>query len=170
MPQLSIIEIDLTIIYLKFHSDLLRANELRHKTQPWPLAASLGPVNSTWCCRKNFSQWQCSFLWKLRCHWLKGLWQHQIAVVRQGPALPLGSCSSPTKKRRFLFHLPEKIGKHYDSMDVNIRANKFWKIKLAKSNLSEYKRTQDLDRCIRSATLYKDSEHSFNQENHYIIR
>ena len=24
-------------------------------------------------CRKNFSQWERSFLWKLRCHWLKFL-------------------------------------------------------------------------------------------------
>ena len=25
----------------------------------------------TWCCRKNFSQWEHSFLWQLRIHWLK---------------------------------------------------------------------------------------------------
>ena len=35
---------------------------------------------------KNFSQWECSFHWKLRCHWLEFLRQGQIAVVRQGPA------------------------------------------------------------------------------------
>ena len=35
---------------------------------------------ATWCCHKNFSQWQHSFLWKLRCHWLKGLRQRQIAA------------------------------------------------------------------------------------------
>ena len=38
-----------------------------------------------WWCRKSFSQWECSFHWKLHCHWLKGLWQCQIVVVIQGP-------------------------------------------------------------------------------------
>ena len=46
-------------------------------------------TTATWCCRKNFSQWECSFLWKLRCHWLKGLRQRQIAVVRQRPGTDL---------------------------------------------------------------------------------
>ena len=32
-----------------------------------------------------FRQCECSFLWKLRSHWLKGLRQRQIAVVRQEP-------------------------------------------------------------------------------------
>ena len=40
---------------------------------------------TTWRWRKNFRQWERSCLWKLRCHWLKGLRQCQIAVVRQGP-------------------------------------------------------------------------------------
>ena len=48
-------------------------------------AAGLCLTTATWRCRKNFSQWELSFLWKLRCHWLKGLRQRQIAVVRQGP-------------------------------------------------------------------------------------
>ena len=42
-------------------------------------------TTATQCCHKNFSQWECSFLWKLHCQWLKFLWQRQIAVVRQGP-------------------------------------------------------------------------------------
>ena len=42
-------------------------------------------TTATWRCRKNFSQWECSFHWKLRCHWLEFLRQRQIAVVRQGP-------------------------------------------------------------------------------------
>ena len=42
-------------------------------------------TTATWRCRKNFSQWERSFLWKLRCHWVKGLRQRQIALVRQGP-------------------------------------------------------------------------------------
>ena len=45
-------------------------------------------TTATWRCRKNFSQWERSFLWKLRFHWLKGLRQRQIAVVRQGSGTP----------------------------------------------------------------------------------
>ena len=56
----------------------------------WPVNSpnkGLGPVllTATWRCRKNFSQWECSFHWKLRCHWLEFLRQRQIAVVRHGP-------------------------------------------------------------------------------------
>ena len=36
------------------------------------------------CCR-NLSYWERCFLWNLRRYRLKGLGQHQIAVVRQGP-------------------------------------------------------------------------------------
>ena len=42
-------------------------------------------TTATWCCHKNFSQWEWSFHWKLRCHWLEFLQQRQIAVIRQGP-------------------------------------------------------------------------------------
>ena len=38
-------------------------------------------------CRKNFSQWERSFLWKLRCHWLKFLRRVAKTLVIQGPAL-----------------------------------------------------------------------------------
>ena len=41
----------------------------------------------TWCCRKNFANGSAAFFWKLCCHWLKGLQQCQITVVRQGPVL-----------------------------------------------------------------------------------
>ena len=34
-------------------------------------------------CRKNFSQWESSFLWKLRCHWLKFL--RRVNVSNTGP-------------------------------------------------------------------------------------
>ena len=53
-------------------------------------SAHKGPCHTTakWRCRKKFSQWECSFHWKLRCHWLEFLRQQcQIAVVRQGPVL-----------------------------------------------------------------------------------
>ena len=48
-----------------------------------PLWCSPGPCinTATWRCRKNFSQWECSFHWKLRCHWLEFLRQLQIAAV-----------------------------------------------------------------------------------------
>ena len=36
-------------------------------------------------CRKNFSQWERSFLWKLRCHWLKFLRRVAKTLVIQGP-------------------------------------------------------------------------------------
>ena len=50
-------------------------------------SSGTGPslTTATCCCSKNFSQWKRSFLWKLRCHWLKGLRQHQSTVVRQSP-------------------------------------------------------------------------------------
>ena len=46
-----------------------------------------GPCLTTaiWRCRKNSSQWQRSFQWKLHSHWLKFLRQRHVAVVRQGP-------------------------------------------------------------------------------------
>ena len=36
-------------------------------------------------CRKNFSQWESSFLWKLQCHWLKFLRRVAKTLVIQGP-------------------------------------------------------------------------------------
>ena len=36
-------------------------------------------------CRKNFSQWESSFLWKLRYHWLKVLRRVAKTLVIQGP-------------------------------------------------------------------------------------
>ena len=46
-----------------------------------------GPCLTTaiWRCRKNSSQWQRSFQWKLHSHWLKFLRQRHVAIVRQGP-------------------------------------------------------------------------------------
>ena len=42
-------------------------------------------VTGIWHCCKHFSQCECSFQWKLHCHWVKCLWQCQITVVIQGP-------------------------------------------------------------------------------------
>ena len=36
-------------------------------------------------CRKNLSQWERAFLWKLRCHWLKFLRRVAKTLVIQGP-------------------------------------------------------------------------------------
>ena len=66
----------------------------------WEMAATLsrpsmryplvppGPciTNVIATCRKNFSQWESSFLWKLRCHWLKLLRRVAKTLVIQGPA------------------------------------------------------------------------------------
>ena len=54
-------------------------------------------------CRKNFSQWESSFLWKLRCHWLKFLRRVAKPLVIQGPE----ACSSLHKKpTKALHHWP----------------------------------------------------------------
>ena len=57
----------------------------------WDWGHQPGPcfATATWRCHTNISQWERSFLWKLCCHWLKGLRQPQIAVVRQGPGTGL---------------------------------------------------------------------------------
>ena len=59
------------------NTELLRGGPLRatkcHYMIPGPCLTT-----STWQCRKNFSQWERSFHWKLRCHRLEFLWQHQI--------------------------------------------------------------------------------------------
>ena len=53
----------------------------------WALAHVPGPciTNVIATCRKNFSQWESSFLWKLRCHWLKFLRRVAKTLVIQGP-------------------------------------------------------------------------------------
>ena len=56
----------------------------------WPvnsLHKGPGPciTNVIATCRKNFSQWESSFLWKLRYHWLKFLRRVAKTLVIQGP-------------------------------------------------------------------------------------
>ena len=62
---------------------------------------SSGPciTNVIATCRKNFSQWESSFLWKLRCHWLKFLRRVAKTLVIQGPAL----------SRRVIFSLDSTV-------------------------------------------------------------
>ena len=66
-----------------------RRSKKTSKLRVTGLCAGNPPVtsltNATWRCRKNFSQWERRFNWKLRCHWLEFLRQRQITVVRQGP-------------------------------------------------------------------------------------
>ena len=54
-----------------------------------------GPCLSTatWHCRKNSSQRQRSFQWKLRSNWRQCLRQRLATVVRQGPGSPLSLAS-----------------------------------------------------------------------------
>ena len=54
---------------------------------PRRLGSNPGPCITTaiWHCRKHFSQWQHSFQWKLRSHWLKFLRQRHVALVIQDP-------------------------------------------------------------------------------------
>ena len=51
------------------------------------VTCSPGPciTNVIATCRKNFSQWERSFLWKLRCHWLKFLRRVAKNVSNTGP-------------------------------------------------------------------------------------
>ena len=48
-------------------------------------------------CRKNFSQWERSFLWKLRCHWLIFLRRVAQTLVIQGPGLYTYQRSHPSR-------------------------------------------------------------------------
>ena len=45
------------------------------------------PTTAIWRRRKNSSQWQRNFQWKLHSHWLEFLRQRLVAVVRQGPGV-----------------------------------------------------------------------------------
>ena len=69
-------------------------NPLRCRNQD--ISVWLGQYHVCWCpgpcitnviatCRKNFSQWESSFLWKLRYHWLKLLRRVAKMLVIQGP-------------------------------------------------------------------------------------
>ena len=50
-------------------------------------------------CRKNFSQWESSFLWKLRYHWLKFLRRVAKTLIIQGPVLQCLRDNHPQNKR-----------------------------------------------------------------------
>ena len=73
-----------------FHGEYLlnrtiEQKEDRERGSVKPGRAGPCPITAIWRCHNNSSQWQRSFQWKLRSHWLKFLWRHHVAVVRQGP-------------------------------------------------------------------------------------
>ena len=59
-------------------------------------------TRAIWRCRKNSSQLQRSFQWKLRSHWLKFLRQRHVAVVRQDPRLAMLVIADTMVRMRFL--------------------------------------------------------------------
>ena len=69
-------------IWLKICQDYFRRNNYVRMN-----SMVSGPciTNVIATCRKNFSQWESSFLWKLRCHWLKFLRRVAKTLVIQGP-------------------------------------------------------------------------------------
>ena len=60
-------------------------------------------------CRKNFSQWESSFLWKLRCHWLKFLRRVAKTLVIQGP----GNCSTKHRQTLYRFKIQDFVNRFY---------------------------------------------------------
>ena len=74
------------------HYDVIVINTHTPAVTEWANSSykwNAGPciTNVTATCRKNFSQWESSFLWKLRCHWLKFLRRVAKTLVIQGPGL-----------------------------------------------------------------------------------
>ena len=55
-------------------------------------------------CRKNFSQWERSFLWKLRCHWLEFLRRVAKTVSNTGPRCLASSVYKKHKLSCFQFN------------------------------------------------------------------
>ena len=65
-----------------FHGEYLlnrtiEQKEDRERGSVKPGRAGPCPTTAIWRCHNNSSQWQHSFQWKLRSHWLKFLWQHR---------------------------------------------------------------------------------------------
>ena len=66
------------------------------QTRKWYMISSPATPTVSWAgpcitnvfatCRKHYGQWERSFLWKLRCHWLKFLRHVAKTLVIQGPA------------------------------------------------------------------------------------
>ena len=97
-PMQLMVFVEMNPFYIKF--SLLYLNVCNHHGELcWPahtrsdneysINGDPGPctTNVIATCRKNFSQWESSFLWKLRCHWLKFLRRVAKTLVIQGPGL-----------------------------------------------------------------------------------
>ena len=71
---------------------------------PWLSARLQGPELPLWfdAVASRLANGSAAFVWKLRCHWLRGIRQHQIALVIQTPVtqqLAVGlllSCTKPS--------------------------------------------------------------------------
>ena len=86
-----VIETDLSEFVFTMHAVLFEQYipSFALRARDWDVLLAPGPciTNVIATCRKNFSQWERSFLWKLRCHWLKFLRRVAKTLVIQGPAL-----------------------------------------------------------------------------------
>ena len=60
-------------------------------------------------CRKNFSQWESSFLWKLRYHWLKFLRRVAKTLVIQGPGFFGTALFRVVSMFSLLYHFPKEL-------------------------------------------------------------
>ena len=67
---------------LPFEIRIHRSSVDFHHKRPGPCITNIIAT-----CRKNFSQWERSFLWKLRCHWLELLRRVAKTLVIQGPVV-----------------------------------------------------------------------------------
>ena len=88
----------------------------------WP-----GPSLTTaiWHCHNPFSQWQCSFQRKLRCHWLKFLRQHHVTVIRQGPGpVIIQSSVMITSWHKLTFYITSPLCREYSAQRASIVLNK----------------------------------------------
>ena len=102
-------------------------------------------TTATWRCRENFSQWERSFLWKLRCHWLKGLRQRKIAVVRQGPEYQMRMRSSKCCWPLYFFNYP--------LFTIRCHSNGWWEI----LNGQNWARFQLMTLVYFQGTCYKNT-------------
>ena len=77
----------------------------------WKLPKDTRSGLDKWGCFKPFNQWQHSFLiWKLCCHWLKGLQQHHEALVTTHPSFRFTLRNNGTY---YILHHP-----YYDCSDI----------------------------------------------------
>ena len=96
----------------------------------WP-----GPciTNVIATCRKNFSQWESSFLWKLRYHWLKFLRRVAKTLVIQGPGREVSTTNRRVNVlmlRVFLIDVFQTLWGHF--LSQHLIQVQFWRLHLIK--------------------------------------